>query len=63
MGITVWNITDKTKPSFIKRISLDLMVAKMAAISYTSAQYLIAPGWFKSTLYVVNITDPDPNNF
>jgi hypothetical protein len=46
MGITIWNITDKTNPLFIKRIDLDFMVTKMAAISYTSAHYLIAPGWF-----------------
>lgn len=45
-GVSFWNITDKTQPVFIKRMRLNLMVAKMMIVSYTSSQYLVAPGWF-----------------
>jgi hypothetical protein len=34
----------------------------MMIVSYTSSQYLVAPGWFKSTLNIINITDSDPMN-
>jgi len=34
----------------------------MMVLSYTISQYLVAPGWFKSTLNVINVTDPDPIN-